>query len=423
VGYHDHTLTSPVAANQRFKQETSIPAADVCNSIKMTDTDQATPLSLLVAGLDPSKAVSSSPPSTDPKPGPSSTAPPEPKDFAVAFPSNLPVPPFIHVHGVPNFRDLGGYECPALPDPASSVGKKFMVRPGLLYRCAHPTHLTPQGAEVLTTQLEVKDIYDLRAEPEILRLASSIASSSRDVYPLASAETGCIDVAGVRRNFTPVYPNEDYGPVALAKKLAWYTAAQDAVHHTHGYRYSDGFVQAYRDIAIHGAKSFIIIFRHILERPDEPLVFHCTAGKDRTGVFGALVLRLCGVDDETLCWEYALTEPGLGSWREMFIERISAGGIGSAGAKGHDENKPILNREEAARICGSRAGNMRAFLHTVVDGEFGGVEAYLRDLCGFTDAEIERIKKNLVVEVPEGVAPVKPVGIQGWTPDDGVLEN
>ena len=74
-----------------------------------------------------------------------------PSDFTIHFPAYLPTPPFIHIQGVPNFRDIGGYSCPPPPSvrsrmPSDSLSTaKYMVRRNLLFRCAHPTQLTPLG--------------------------------------------------------------------------------------------------------------------------------------------------------------------------------------------------------------------------------------------------------------------------------------
>jgi protein tyrosine/serine phosphatase len=43
----------------------------------------------------------------------------------------------------------------------------------------------------------------------------------------------------------------------------------------------------------------------------EPILIHCSLGKDRTGVICALVLSICGVDDSTVAHEYALTTLGI----------------------------------------------------------------------------------------------------------------
>lgn len=85
---------------------------------------------------------------------------------------------------------------------------------------------------------------------------------------------------------------------------------------------TQGFAAAYTDILEHAPPSYTQIFRHIAERPSSPLLLHCTAGKDRTGVFCALILSLCGVDDETVAREYSLTDSGLAHWREAVAEGL-----------------------------------------------------------------------------------------------------
>jgi protein tyrosine/serine phosphatase len=65
------------------------------------------------------------------------------------------------------------------------------------------------------------------------------------------------------------------------------------------------------------------ILLHLANEPEKPLIIHCTAGKDRTGVLCALILSLCGVDDETIANEYALTEIGLSTeWKKAVIAHL-----------------------------------------------------------------------------------------------------
>jgi protein tyrosine/serine phosphatase len=52
------------------------------------------------------------------------------------------------------------------------------------------------------------------------------------------------------------------------------------------------FMELYTQILDHGGHAFGTIFRHIRDRPNDGFVFHCTAGKDRTGVFAALLLKV-----------------------------------------------------------------------------------------------------------------------------------
>jgi hypothetical protein len=461
---------------------------------------------------------------------------PVPKDFTTYMPPHLPTPPFIFVPGVPNFRDMGGFACRP-PSSASSTTPKtrYQLRRNLLYRCAHPTQISTDGLMTLEA-LNITDIFDLRSAPEIAKLAGQPDPDAPFLTP-----QGHIALPGITRHFTPVYEAEDYGPVALARKLQWYTAA--AAPET---GYSAGFVSAYRDIGTYGARggAYALILRQIIksldkleteenaakqqqqqqatasatsttnsssstsgsrpgmrQRPvsvfaglngilehqqrypsppparqqqleegqnqrqgqdsqdsekeewDAPrtngaLVFHCTAGKDRTGVLAALIHLLVGVDLDDLAWEYAVTEPGLGSWRKTFIERISRqGGIGGPageraeaeadadaeaegaekGEKGdkdkkRQENKG-LTRAEAARICGSRAANIRAFVALVVQGEWGGVERYLTEMVGLSEAEVARLRDGLVVPVEDEAEVVRRTDIEGWDVEMGMLED
>ncbi|RMZ91238.1 hypothetical protein DV736_g1551, partial [Chaetothyriales sp. CBS 134916] len=423
-----------------------------------------------------------------------------PKDFLTTHPPHLPTPPFIHVPGIANFRDCGGYECAPPPDADLTIGARYMVRRGVLFRCAHPTNLTPTGADKMRDMLAITDVFDLRSLPEIEKLAASVTAApvedgeenalnsavnpasfrrSQRQQDSANGKTddddldtsqGFVVIPGISRTFTPVYAQEDYSPVALARKMHWYTAVNGE-----GKDYSDGFVSAYRDIATYAARggAYAAILRQLLRtvqhqqqvqerqqrgsskqkaRPtsllatldgieawkryadgddgddsgDDPghqpqgllrtnsyanskrdggVVFHCTAGKDRTGVLAAVVLKLCGVPDHIIHWEYAITEPGLGDWRKVFIDRIARSGI------------------EAARICGSRASNIRAWMDTVLDGEFGGVDRYLTEMVGLSAQEVEGLRKGLVVEVAQDGDLVQPTEIPGWTVERGMDED
>jgi protein-tyrosine phosphatase len=57
------------------------------------------------------------------------------------------------------------------------------------------------------------------------------------------------------------------------------------------------------------------------EVAEHPTVFHCTAGKDRTGIVAALVLALCGVSDEDIVSDYVLTQDVMPEMMERFPRR------------------------------------------------------------------------------------------------------
>lgn len=159
-----------------------------------------------------------------------------------------------------------------------------------------------------------------------------------------------------------------------------------------------GFVQVYTRILLAGAAPngpFAQILRHLASptAPPAPILIHCTAGKDRTGVIVALILSLCGVSDDAVAHEYSLTDLGLGERKEEFISHL----IAVDPLKG--------DRAAAERMVSSRAESMRGTLRMVKE-RWGGVEGYVRQV-GLSAEEVEAIRGNLVVEVVDGLEVLK----------------
>jgi protein tyrosine/serine phosphatase len=51
-------------------------------------------------------------------------------------------------------------------------------------------------------------------------------------------------------------------------------------------------MELYSQILEHAGPAFGVVLRHIRDRSSEGCVFHCTAGKDRTGVLAAIILKV-----------------------------------------------------------------------------------------------------------------------------------
>ncbi|KAK2834870.1 hypothetical protein FQN49_006832 [Arthroderma sp. PD_2] len=260
----------------------------------------------------------------------------------------LPSPPFHAIEGVYNLRDVGGYAL----TPTTSVRRNF------IYRSAHLSSVTPTGAKCIVDELKIAYIYDFRSEVELAR------------YPL-------VDIPGTTRRYVPVFRDQDASPASLALRYKDYSAADGA----------EGFIRAYKEILRSGAESaYKVVFEHIRDQPADGLLFHCTAGKDRTGVFAALILRLAGVtDDEVIGKEYELTEIGLGDLREQFIQKL----LSHPAVEG--------DRDAVVRMTGAKAAAIIGMLKWL-DSEYGGVEGYMKKAIGFSDEDIEKIKKNIVAE-------------------------
>lgn len=119
------------------------------------------------------------------------------------------------------------------------------------------------------------------------------------------------------------------------------------------------------------------VLRAIVAAPQGIVLFHCTAGKDRTGIIAALVLLACGVDRLDVAADYALTAQATGLIGQLRERAINAGG------------RP----DHIDRVLASDAGTMMVMLDHL-DGAHGGIEAYLAAI-GLSPAEVARLIDRL----------------------------
>jgi protein-tyrosine phosphatase len=113
------------------------------------------------------------------------------------------------------------------------------------------------------------------------------------------------------------------------------------------------------------------------------VVFHCAAGKDRTGVFAASVLTVLGAEDEAIVLDYARTGDNL----QALLARLAAATPEMAAAAASFEVPPVL--------MSAPAGSMRAMLQ-ILESEDGGLKSVLRE-AGLTDETVARLRERLVV--------------------------
>ena len=75
-----------------------------------------------------------------------------------------------------------------------------------------------------------------------------------------------------------------------------------------------------------GGNAFRKVLLHVRDRPDDTLLCHCSAGKDRTGVLVALMLKIARVEDEVVAREYALSEKGLEGLKAFIVQYLMKNG-------------------------------------------------------------------------------------------------
>ena len=249
----------------------------------------------------------------------------------------------IPLEGGRNFRDLGGYP--------THDGRS--VKWGKLFRSGSMSSLTPADYDRLS-KLSIKTICDLRTIDE------------RQVEP-----NKWYQVANI------TYWARDYGDSfgELRKLMASALSTPEAAR--------VAMIDGYRQLPFEQAPTYKELFSR-LAAGEVPLVFNCSAGKDRAGTAAALILSALGVPRETVVEDYLLTDQ-IVDFESVFVERA------------HKRNSSLMNQspEIVATILRSDATYLHAALDAV-DKKHGSVAAYLQDVLGITEIELSAIRQSLL---------------------------
>jgi protein-tyrosine phosphatase len=248
----------------------------------------------------------------------------------------------VPLEGGVNFRDLGGY--------ATSDGRTLKWRQ--LYRSGMMTRLTENDARALAER-GIRMVVDFRTATEQQEEPNHWALSSPARYWAREHE-------------------ETFGQLKqmAAKGIA---SAEEA----------DAIMAAgYRHLPFQQAEAYAEIFR-ALAGGEVPLVFHCTAGKDRTGGEAALVLSLLGVPRETIAADFNMTE------RAVDLRKA----LGSGPRKGYESFARIA--PEVSKVIGGAHPSWILALLDAVDEQCGSVEGYARDM-GLSAGDLQAMRANLL---------------------------
>ncbi|KAJ7498592.1 protein-tyrosine phosphatase-like protein [Mycena latifolia] len=277
--------------------------------------------------------------------------------------------PFVTISGVINVRDLGGL--------ASQLYPNLETKRRFIYRSAELSGITEEGG--LSNILPIFSSQDRSGKVQLKQLGISQVFDLRSDTEIAKYNTPLPDIEGVSISHVPVFQTEDYSPEMMAKRYQLYASGK-----------TESFMELYSQILEHGGKSFGAILRHVRDRPNEGFIFHCTAGKDRTGVIAAILLKLAGVDNEAISNDYALTRIGREPARAMIMERLS--------------KEPLFasNNEAALNMFTCRHITMSAFLD-MLDEKFSGVEEYVKRFTDISGEDIVTIRRNLLVPADSNI--------------------
>lgn len=245
--------------------------------------------------------------------------------------------------GTANFRDLGGL-------PTEDGGR---TRSGLLFRSDTLQELTEADVDVLVHQLGLRLVVDLRAPGEVELEGRGLLEGS----PIRH-----VNLALNSRDERSI---PDLTADSLVRHYLGYLAVS-----------AQAAAQAFRLLADDGT----------------PAVVHCAAGKDRTGVMTALVLRALGVPVEAVAEDYARSADAV----PQVLARLRR-------LPSYADRIDLL----PADVHACSAGTMVEFFQAV-DAHYGSVEGFLRQ-AGLEEHVVPRLRERLVE--PAGGGP--PDGLDG----------
>ncbi len=240
------------------------------------------------------------------------------------------LPTKLDFEGSHNFRDLGGYP---LAD-----GRR--VRTGMLFRSDQLSRLT-DADQGLLEEIGIRTVVDLRREEEREEAADRIDNPSVEQIWLPVRAEGA-DVISIRRSM-------ERGEVTADGA---YRFLLEANRH-----FAGAFAPVYKD------------FLHLLlDASRYPLVFHCSAGKDRAGYAAALSLYALGATDETVMHDYLATNLFTVNYVEGIIDDLadSEFNVEADAVRTLMQVVPEFLRE-ALNIIYKERGGMHAYLEHELD--------------------------------------------------------
>lgn len=275
------------------------------------------------------------------------------------MPSALYAQQFLPVKGIVNARDLGGYE----------VEGGQHVKTGRLIRAAHLADATDADIAYLES-LPVATVIDFRKEEELKGKADRDVTGARYV-------SLSVDASGnAMANATEEEKKKMTGRKKFdVKKIIVFAAFNDKAKTVAREMYPTLLFSP------ECQRQFARFFRLVLETESGAVLYHCTQGKDRTGIASALLLAALGASRETIVADFDATNKVYENDVRKYSRRVRFWG-------GKDEEIAVVKA-----FLGCNTDNFIKALDTI-DAQYGSMEAYLKGPIGLTDKDIMILRER-----------------------------
>ena len=261
---------------------------------------------------------------------------------------NVSPPRVVALEGGHNFREVGGY-------PTRSGAK---LRRAMLWRSAGLNRLSAIDCRTIRG-LGIRAIADLRTEHE------------RSVMPTAAEVSDGLLILS--------WPNDASDvPRRAGERPAWRDLDRAALR--------GEVIRLYTFIAEAHAKQFGDVYRAIADGA-APILIHCTAGKDRTGLAIALLLELIGVTREWVIWDYEQTNIHLDKSKVDLESAMAVGGSAEWLATLGPEGREMLLAADAAYLMSAIDG---------IEARYGSIEGFALEGLGISGDIIQELRRRLL---------------------------
>ena len=261
----------------------------------------------------------------------------------------------LNMSTILNARELGGYK--------TRDGKS--IRKGVLFRTAALTDASKEELDALIGDYNLTAAIDLRAGYEVADDPEPVLEGVAQYnFKIMDEQMMFTRAAGISDLLTD--PNVD--PIKRMMTILESGIISDQMY----VEFLQGEV---------GKAGFRDFFRVLLEMPeDSAVLWHCTNGKDRTGVAAMLLLGVLNVDEETIMEDFMLTNT-------FFEEEISA--------TRKQLEQYIQDESMLADLLVVSRGVHASYLQNAIDyikENYGDIPGYVKAELGLTDADIEKLQ-------------------------------
>lgn len=279
----------------------------------------------------------------------------------------------INIDGVINFRDLGGYQ---------GAGRKTVVW-GRIFRSAQLNELSDDGVSK-AADLGIGTVVDLRFDDETERYPTVRQAFPRAEFISWQSELVARDdqpASSMKRSWRESLDSGDAAQVREAMRVNYPVKL---------YSHQDVYRQ--------------MLLRLINE--EAPLLFHCAAGKDRTGVAAALILSLLGVSYEDIVQDYLISQGQVAHLLQNWVAGGAANAkqqtSNSANGSSHDSQDfqhrlSQYPREVVQPVFDADLTYIETLLD-YVDRTYAGFENYATKVLRLDSAQLDGLRANLLVD-------------------------